>query len=269
MSWSSEGLTSAQIASLRIFSAGLVLIPFGIFHLFKIPKNKIYLVILSAVCGNLLPAYLFAAAISKSIDSSLAGILNSLTPISVVIIIGIVFFKAKVDSLKIAGVIVGFAGLCLLMISGKKGISFENTEFALLILLATVLYGVNINLVSHYLKNINPIHLATVSLSFMTIPTAIVLWQQNFLSLHFDESIIKWSVIASVALGVVGSAIATLLFYVLVKKAGGLFASLVTYGIPFVAIFWGVIYGETITSIQIGCLGIILCGVYLANKKTE
>ncbi len=265
MRWSSNGLSSAQIASVRIFSAGLVLIPFGIFHFSKIPQKKIFLVILSAICGNLFPAYLFAAAISKNIDSSLAGILNSLTPLCVVVI-GLLFFKAKVDTMKIIGVIVGFTGLCLLTISGKKGISFENIEYATWILLATILYGVNVNLVSHYLKDVNPIHLATVSLSFMTLPTAFVLWQQDFLSLRFDESVIGWSVITSVILGIVGSAIATLLFYILVKKAGGLFASLVTYGIPFVAIFWGIIYGENITAIQIGCLGIILSGVYLANR---
>ena len=55
------------------------------------------------------------------------------------------------------------------------------------------------------------------------------------------------AVINSVLLGIAGTAIATALFYVLVKKAGGLFASLVTYGIPFVALAWGFIFGEKIT----------------------
>jgi drug/metabolite transporter (DMT)-like permease len=272
MRWSTEGLNSIQIASLRIFSAGMVMLPFAFFHFSKIPKQKLLLVILSAICGNLLPAYLFAAAISKNIDSSLAGILNSLTPICVVIV-GIIFFKAKVGSRKIMGVIIGFAGLCLLTLSGEKGISFESVGYALWIVLATVLYGVNINLVSYYLKGINPIHLATVSISFMLPPTVIILWQQDFFSLlsafNFssgEPSETRWPIVASVLLGVVASAIATILFYILVKRAGGLFASLVTYGIPFVAISWGFIFGENITALQIGCLGIILSGVYLANR---
>jgi drug/metabolite transporter (DMT)-like permease len=133
------------------------------------------------------------------------------------------------------------------------------------ILLATILYGFNINIVGHYLKDINPIHLATVSIAAMIIPTGIVLWQQNFLQLPFDDDPTLLSVINSVLLGVTGTAIATALFYVLVKKAGGLFASLVTYGIPFVALAWGFVFGEKITALQIGCLMIILCGVYLAN----
>lgn len=226
------------------------------------------LVILSAICGNLIPAYLFSGAISKNIDSSLAGILNSLTPIFVVII-GIVFFKAKIQSKKILGVVIGFAGLTLLTLAGKKGISFENLQYTSWILIATVMYGVNINIVGHYLKDINPIHLAFVSVSTMIIPTGIMLWQDGFLQLAFDDKDVLFAVLSSVLLGIAGTAIATALFYVLVKKAGGLFASLVTYGIPFVAIGWGLIYGENISVLQVGCLGIILIGVYLANLPTK
>src|SRR5262245_59480274 len=265
MKASKDELTWAQIASLRIFSAGAVMLPFAIFHFSKIPKKKMPLVILSAICGNLLPAYLFAGAIAKNIDSSIAGILNSLTPICVVVT-GIIFFRSKIESKKIIGVIIGFIGLALLTLTGKKGISVENVEYTLWIFLATVLYGFNINIVSHYLKDVNPVHLAVISISFMLIPTGIVLAQQNFLALPFDDGDTLLAVVNSVMLGIAGTAIATALFYVLVKKAGGLFASLVTYGIPFIALAWGFIFGEQITILQIGCLGIILSGVYLANR---
>jgi len=268
MKASKDELTWAQIASLRIFSAGVVMLPFAFFHFFKIPSKKIPLVILSAICGNLLPAYLFAGAIAKNIDSSLAGILNSLTPICVVVT-GVLFFRSKIEKRKIIGVIIGFAGLTLLTIAAKKGISFENVEYTLWILLATILYGFNINIVGYYLKDINPVHLAVVSIAFMIIPTGIVLWQQNFLQLPFDDDATLLAVLNSVMLGVAGTAIATALFYVLVKKAGGLFASLVTYGIPFVALTWGFIFGENITLLQVAGLGIILCGVYLANMSRK
>ena len=96
---SQQGLSAIQIAAVRIFSAGFVFIPFAFFHFKKIPTHKLGLVLLSAVVGNLLPAFLFAEAITK-LDSSLAGILNSLTPICVVII-GIFFFKDHIKSQKI------------------------------------------------------------------------------------------------------------------------------------------------------------------------
>ena len=265
MKASKVDLTWAQIASLRIFSAGIVMLPFAFFYFSKIPKKKYSLVILSAICGNLLPAYLFALAIAKDLDSGLAGILNSLTPICVVII-GIIFFHSQIAARKIIGVIVGFIGLTLLTLAGKKGMSFENLEYTLLVLAATILYGFNVNIVSSYLKDINPVQLAVVSISFMILPTAIVLWQQGFLQLSFDDSNVLLAILNSVMLGIAGTAIATALFYVLVKKAGGLFASLVTYGIPFIALAWGIYFGENISVFQIGCLGIILSGVYLANR---
>jgi len=268
---SQQGLTAAQIAALRIFSAGLVFVPLAFFHFRKIPTNKLGLVTLSAVFGNLLPAFLFAEAITK-LDSSLAGILNSLTPICVVVI-GIVFFKDKIKSQKIMGVLTGFFGLVLLtvlpMILEKKSMSLDNLGYTLLIVLATLLYGINVNMVGHFLKGVNPIHIATVSLSFMTIPAGLILWQQGFLQLDFHNRAVSYSVWASVGLGIGGSAIATALFYVLVQRAGILFASLVTYGIPFIALFWGFIDGEKITGLKILCLGIILLGVYLANRPDK
>jgi drug/metabolite transporter (DMT)-like permease len=268
---STAGLSAAQIAAVRIFSAGIVFVPFAIFHFSKIPRNKLGTVIMSAVFGNLLPAFLFAIAMTK-IDGSLGGILNSLTPICVVIT-GIVFFKDRIGQQKIIGVLTGFMGLVLLTIMpaimGERAISFSNFSYTLLILLATILYGINVNMVGHYLKGVDPIHTATVSLAFMTIPTAIVLWQQGFFQLDFTDTTLQRSIWASVGLGIAGSAIATALFYVLVQRASGLFASLVTYGIPFVALFWGFMDGEKITWVEIVCLAIILLGVYLANRPEK
>lgn len=263
MKVSLKGLTALHIASLRIFSAAMIFLPFAVFHIAKLPRRKIGFIILAGIFGNLFPAFCFAIAIFK-IDSSLAGILNSLTPICVVII-GVSFFKDKIKMQKIIGVLTGFAGLCLLTLT-QKNISLDNMGYALLVIAGTISYGINVNLVSHYLKELNPIHIATVSLGFMSFPTAFILWQQGFFQLDFTDSIIQWAIINSMLLGIVASAFATVLFYILVQKAGGLFASLVTYGIPFVALFWGFNDGESITLTGISCLAIILIGVYLANR---
>jgi drug/metabolite transporter (DMT)-like permease len=266
-----QGLTAPQIAAIRIFSAGLVFVPFAFFNFSKIPKNKLAPVIISSVFGNLLPAFLFTAAISK-IDPSLAGILNSLTPICVVVI-GIFFFRDTIKRQKIIGVLTGFLGLVLLtilpVIIEEKSISFDNLGYTLLIVLATFLYGINVNMVAHYLKGLNPLHTASVGLACMAIPAGIVLWLQGFIYVDFSNVAVQHAIAASTVLGIAGSAIATLLFYILVQKAGGLFASLVTYGVPFVALLWGIIEHEHITWIKIVCLAIILLGVYLANRPDK
>ncbi len=266
MKISQEGLTATQIAAFRIFSAAVVFLPFAIFHFAKLPRKKMGLVFVAGFFGNLFPAFCFAIAIVK-IDSSLAGIINSLTPICVVTI-GIFFFKDKIKTQKIVGVIIGFAGLCILTLT-RTNISLNNAGYALLIIAGTISYGINVNLVAHHLKEINPLHLATVSLTMMLLPAGLILWQQGFFKIDFSSSVIQRAIIFASLLGIVASAFATVIFYMLVQRAGGLFASLVTYGIPFVALFWGFLDGESVTVIEVISLCIILLGVYLANRPNK
>lgn len=266
MKLSNQGLTASQIAALRIFSAGVAFIPFAFFHFRKVSRTKTGLLIITGIFGNLLPAFCFAIALLK-IDSSLAGILNSLTPICVVFI-GVLFFNDKIKTQKLIGVLIGFAGLCLLTLT-QTTITIDNSGYAALVIAGTISYGVNVNIVSHFLKDIKPIHIATISLAFMSLPSGLVLWQQGFFQLDFSDNTIQWAVFNSTLLGLVASAFATVLFYVLVQKASGLFASLVTYGIPFVALFWGFMDGETITVTGFVSLAIILFGVFLANRPEK
>ena len=109
--------------------------------------------------------------------------------------------------------------------------------------------------------------MSSISLAFVSIPAFLVMIQQNVPRLVWQNADYQLPVLASFVLGVVGSAVATLLFYVLIKRAGAVFASLVTYGIPIVAILWGIAFEEQVTLLQVGCLAIILGGVYLANRN--
>jgi drug/metabolite transporter (DMT)-like permease len=103
-------------------------------------------------------------------------------------------------------------------------------------------------------------------LAILCLIAGIIVWQQQVFSIaKYDEGA-RLSIVYAALLGIVGSAFATALFYILIKRAGGLFASLVTYGIPVVAIFWGFIVHEHVSLLQIGCLALILFGVYLANR---
>jgi drug/metabolite transporter (DMT)-like permease len=217
---STGALSASQIAALRIFAAGLVFVPFALVHFKKIPKDKLGAVVLSAVFGNLLPAFLFAAALTK-LDGSLGGILNSLTPLFVVVV-GLLFFRLKIEAHKILGVVIGFMGLVLLIllpaVLGDKKISFNNLAYTSLILLATFLYGINVNMVGKYLKGLSAVHAATVSLAFMVIPTSIILALNGFFKINVAQPGVAKAILYVSLLGVLGSAIATVLFYMLVKR---------------------------------------------------
>ena len=259
-------LTAFQVAALRIFSAGLVLLPIAIQQLKVMPNDKIKMAILSATIGNFIPAFLFCIAETR-INSSLAGIVNALTPLFA-ILMGVLFFKMPFIWKKVAGVLVGFVGLCLLFLPQSNGIEFDKNQlYALFIVAATMLYGINPNLIVKHLKGINSLHIASIGLSVLAIPSFfILLFTGYFSAFNTSESFVR-ATIASVILGVFGTAVAQIFFLMLLKRTGVVFSSLATYIMPFVAILWGVYYGETITNWELICLGIILSGVYFANKK--
>ena len=252
-----------QVASLRMLFAGIILLPFAYKAIKRIPKNKLGLVIFSGILGNFIPAYLFCIA-ETQIDSSLAGILNSLTPMFT-IIVGVLFFKVQTSMVKVLGMIIGFIGLSILLGSGKD-VSFHNLSFASLVILATLLYGINVNILSRYMQQLGSLNVASIAFAFLMIPSICVLYFTGYFNTDFGSPIVLRALAATSVLGIIGTSVATILFYYLVKQAGMLFGSMVTYGIPVVAVAWGIWDGESLNLIQIGCLGLILFGVYIVNR---
>src|SRR5918993_1975993 len=141
-------LSSYQVASLRIIAAGVVLLPVAVRQIRNIPRSKLLLVFLSGTLGSLIPAYLFCIA-EEVIDSSLAGTLNCLTPIFV-IITGVMFFKMRPPVQKLLGILIAFAGSFLLLLSKGQINDGKHLLHVSLVIFATVLYGFNVNLVSKY-----------------------------------------------------------------------------------------------------------------------
>jgi len=262
-----EHLTALQVASLRIISSGLVLLPVANKSFQKIPRNKIFYTFMSGVLGSLLPAYLFCIAEQK-IDSALAGVLNSLTPIFV-IIIGAIFFHSRTSLKKVIGILIAFTGSMMLFFSQPNFSQNSNVFHVLLVVLATIMYGINVNMVHRHLQKIPSLQIAALALSLNAIPALIVLYFTGYFDLDITDQGILLSSGFSCVLGIFGTAIASIIFYMLIKRAGAVFSSMVTYGIPFVAIMWGLVYDEKIGWRQIFCLIIILIGVYIANKKAQ
>lgn len=258
-----EALTPFQVASIRLLSAGISLLPFFFQYIRTTPLRKVPVVLLSGILGNGIPAYLFCIAESR-IDSSLAGILNALTPL-MALVAAFLLFKVPVKRQQLFGICIGLAGVVMLFL--EKGFG-DNAYwyYGCWIIVATACYGINIALVHHYLKGYTSLQLGSIALFGVGGMAAAVLFSGDltaFRGAHFPWA----SVAAACTLGVVGSGIASVLFYLLIQRAGSLFASMVTYAIPIVAIGWGMAAGETITFLQVACLGTILAGVYLVNRK--
>lgn len=260
-------MSAYQVAALRIVFSGIVLLPSAFKHFKQVPKNKLVIIFMSGVLGSLLPAFLFCVA-EEGIDSALAGTLNSLTPIFV-IITGALFFNSKTSANKILGIFIAFTGSVLLLLSKGHMHESKNLVYVSFVVIATICYGINVNMVYKHLHNIGSIQIASLALTLNAIPALAILATTGYFNLDLTNTGILYSTGHAALLGIFGTAIASIIFYMLVKRAGAVFASMVTYGIPVVANFWGMIYGEEVGWKQFGCLFLILTGVYVANRRVS
>jgi len=260
-----EVYSNVELGALRISFAGLVLLPFAFSRIKGLSRKDWIWLAIVGVIGNTIPAFLFAKA-QTGIDSSLAGILNSTTPLFA-LIVGLLVYKLKTHWLNYIGIFLGFIGAIMIIISKNDGHIDFNLQYSAYVVLATVFYAFNLNIVKFNLKNTEPFTIAIISYSIVFFPVLIYL----FTGTSFAHTIQQPGAIAALIypaiLGVIGSAIAIVIFNYLVKISGVLFTASVTYLIPIVATIIGVFDGELIKPIHILWISLILFGVLLVNKK--
>ena len=253
-----------EVAALRIASASLVLAPFALSRIKQINKKNVTTLILVGFMGSLLPAFFFALAQTK-LTSALTGIMNALTPFFT-IIISVLFFSEKPDKRVYFGVMLGFLGT-LFLISTRENGQFTFNYYAFFVVAATVLYGINANLIKHYLSLLKSLSIASLSL-IMVGPFAIVylLFLTPFLDhIHEPEVLIASGYI--VILGVFGTALALVLFNKIVQLTNAVFSTSVTYLIPIISVFWGFIDGEKLSLLQLVSMLTIMLGIFISNSK--
>lgn len=255
--------SDTQIASLRMGMAWLVTLPFLLARFKEISKKQWMVLFSVGLLGNGLPAFLFATAQTK-IDSSLAGMLNSLVPIFTMVF-GLLLFGLRTWLLQVFGLIIGFVGAVLLIVM-PDGISGFQPE-ALLVVLASLCYAFNLNVIRRFLPTM-PSMLITAG-SFLWIgPFCLIYLFTTDFTARFEHEYAFRAFSAVVILAVVGTTLAVLMFNKLIQSGGALFASMVTYIVPVVAILWGVLDGESISTWSVLGVAIIMAGVYLVNKPS-
>ncbi|RUO26949.1 EamA family transporter [Aliidiomarina minuta] len=257
--------TPTEVAALRLASAAAVLAPFALMRLNRI-KGKQWWVLLSVgMTGSLLPAFLFAFA-QTQLDSGLTGALNALTPLFT-LIVGALMFSQWVSRRTVIGLSIGFAGTVILVTVQGNG-DFSLNVYALFIVIATICYAVNLNFIKNYLPNLSPVTITGVSL-LMVLPVALLylLGPSDIGAKLSGDVQAWWSLLAILTLGMLGTALALILFNHLVQIASAIFASSVTYLIPIVAVTLGMLDGEVVSLYQVAGMALILFGVWSANRQ--
>lgn len=258
------GLTPFQLGSLRIIFAASFLLVIGYKTLPNIPRGKWKIIAISGLCGTFLPVYLFSVA-QTEIDSSVSSILNSLTPLST-LIIGFTFFGLYFQRRQLMGVTIGLFGSAVLILNGAVNHPEQNYYYTLLVIIACLGYATNVNIIKKYLSDLSPLTISTGNFLILVFPALIILLSSGFTDVAMLPEV-QHSILYIIILGVVGTGIANIIFFRLIQISSPIFATSVTYLIPVVAFFWGLLDNESLTGIQfIGAL-IILAGVYLSARK--
>lgn len=254
-----------QVGALRVLIAGLLLAPVAVLNIRKFPRNRLKWLIVAAIAGNFIPMFLFPLA-ETEVSSSIAGIVNSMMPIFV-ILVGALFWKFETTGRQMIGVAISFSGACLLMLSGAEGDSLKIVPI-LWLLLATLLYAVSITTVKSKLSDVPAkILSAFVFFFILFLPSLITLAFTGFFN-DFEGTKGEFIGLGYVSLlSIFGTGLAMMLNYRLLSISTPLFASTVTLLMPIVAVIWGVLDGESLTGLQFAGGFIIIGGLLFLRAK--
>ncbi|HEX7412323.1 MAG TPA: EamA family transporter [Bacteroidales bacterium] len=259
--------SSSELGALRIVITFICMLPLALNRLSNLPTRKWWLLGISGTIGSGIPAFLFAYA-ETGLESSITGILNSLTPLFT-LLIGLSMFGTRTRWFNVTGVLLGLTGaIGLLTVSGGGNFSF-NLSFGIYVIVATILYAINANLIKRWLHDVEALTITSVSFFIMGIPALVYLLGFTTFTHHSikDPGAIT-SMLYIALLAIFGTAIALVIYNKLIKLTSAVFASSVTYVIPVVAILWGMADGEPFRLVYMFWITLIMAGVVLVNTRT-
>ncbi len=259
-------LTPSELGALRVTAAALFMLPIAVVRLKELKEGDHLKIFISGLLGIFFPAFLFAVA-QTNLNSSVAGILNTLSPVWTMII-GAILFQQRFKGGAIIGVVISFGGSILLALSRSGGSITGFNAYAMLIVLACAMYGANLNWLKFKVHDLSSMTIVSVSLLFIGPLAGIYLFGFTDFVNTMSNAPGAWTAFGYIVLlAFMSTALANLLFYKLLRISSPLFASSVTYVMPIVAVMWGVLDGEQLQVGHFIGMAAILGGVYLANKK--
>ncbi|MCC7302223.1 MAG: DMT family transporter [Bacteroidia bacterium] len=252
------------VAALRLSFAFLFVLPFWFFRFRKEHFKHWPALMVSGVFGNLFPAFLFTFA-ETQVSSVQAGMLNSFTPLAT-LVLGSIFWNVKAGKEGILGVLLGLCGACGLFLFGE-GEDNSRWIYSAAVILATLMYGLSVNVIRQYLSELDPLTITMWSMTFCGLPGLIYVLTGDTIAILAENEHAGRSLFFIGILGVIGSAVSVILFNRLIQRSTALFASSVTYLIPVVSLLLGLTYNESVSTGQVCSMGLILSGIWVINKR--
>ncbi len=253
-----------QVACIRLSVSSLSFIPILIYHYRKIDWKKWPYLAIVGLTGTAIPSFLFPIA-QTVISSSMAGILNSLTPLFT-LAIGIAFFQSSIVYRKIFGVLIGLVGAALLILFGNQFGIQGNLWFGLFIILATFCYATSTNTVGYFLKDMSSLLISAVSFAIVGFPAIFMLLATDFIDILQNDPEGLPALNYIIVLALFSTVLASIIFFRLIQWTNPVFATTISYLVPIVALGWGLVDGEPVTIYHLLGMGLILSGIYLTRQ---
>lgn len=224
-------------------------------------------IVVVGVLSTTMPWLLISWA-EKSIDSALATVLNSMVPMFTLVIAHFALHDDRMTLWRVAGLLLGFTGVLVLTRSaaGGEGPEPGSKLLGVLAMLGGGLcYSVGTIIVRRSLR-----HMSSLALAFYTVVVSAVLtWivvPLMFGGVNVPTAAMVWGAIAW--LGVLGAGLASYLFFYLLQQVGPTRASLITYLIPPIGVFLGVVVlDEPLDVFLIAGSMLIVSGLWVVNRK--
>lgn len=264
--------SALELGATRVSVAALLLLPFAVREIGRVERSRLKWLALSGTVGTLIPAFLFAYAETR-LASGLAGVLNALTAVFV-LLLGALLFGQRLTGLRVLGIALGLLGTVVLMLLGGSGGDAATPAggagsawYGLYIVVATIGYGLSVNVIKHRLHALTPIAVTSLLLLLIGGPALAYL----LLGTGFVHKLATvpgaWPAFGYIVLlATMSTAVATVLFNMLIQRSTALFASSSTYLIPLVALGWGALDGEAFNLWHAAGMAIILAGVAIIHR---
>lgn len=261
-----EVFSAAELGSLRVAAASIFLLPLALLKIKELYARHYLKLFASGMMGIFFPAFLFALA-QTELESSVTGIMNSLTPICT-LLIGVLFFQQKFRRQSILGIIIGLLGTVVLILAKSEGAIAGVNLFALLVIFACLFYATNVNYIKYKITDLGALTITSISLLLIGPFALVYLFGFTDFTRKMETQDGAWTAFGYILLlGFMSTSLATILFNKLVKISSPLYTSSVTYLIPIVAVLWGLFDGERLFAGHFAGMAAIIGGVYLANRK--
>ena len=263
-----KSFSPSIIAFTRVFLAAVILLFYSLIkkYSFDFIRNNFILLFVLGLSGTSIPFFLISWA-QQTINSSETGILIGFMPIFTVLGSHFYFKYEKLNIKTFFGFMLGFLGLFILLLNNDSSISIHDNFLAkFAVILGAFFYALNALLV----KKIDEVHVIPLSASVMLFSSfqlfVLLFLNNDFYNINFNFYLD--SIISLLAMSVLSTALATVIYYKIIHNYGPSFLSLVNYPIPIFSFFIGVVFlKESANILSIISLFLIIASIYLSQKK--